>query len=129
VKPLPLRIKPFDIAALLLSAGVAIFSAVYVYGGSAQPNLVSIRSESGTAVYPLGEKRTLSVEGPIGETIIEIDGEGSARVTASPCPNKLCIQAGELHRQGDWSACMPNKVFVQIEGGDGTGSEVDTTSY
>ncbi len=129
MKPLTVRIKPFDIAALVLSAGVAIFSAVYAYGGSAVPTLVSVRSESGTAVYPLGEARTVSVEGPIGETIIEIDGEGAARVTASPCPNKLCIQAGELHGQGDWSACMPNKVFVQIEGGDGGGAEVDATAY
>ena len=129
MKRLPVSLKPLDFAALALSVGVAVFFAVSVYGGAVQPSLVSIQSEGGTEVYPLGEDRTVAVAGPLGDTIVEIDGEGHAAVVESPCPNKLCIQAGRLSRQGDWSACMPNKVFVRIDGGAAQEGGVDATVY
>ena len=126
---LPFTLKPLDYAALTLSVGVAIFFVVTVYGGDIQPSLVSIESQGGTEVYPLDEERTVAVEGPLGTTLVQIDGEGAAAVVESPCPNKLCIQAGELSHHGDWSACMPNKVFVRIDGGAAAGSDVDAAVY
>ncbi len=126
---LPLRLRPLDYAALAISVGVAVFFAVTVYGGDIQPSLVSIRSESGTEVYPLDESRRVGVEGPLGTTFVEIDGEGHAAVVESPCPNKLCIQAGELSDHGGWWACMAQKGFVHIEGGKSSQPDVDATTY
>jgi hypothetical protein len=122
-------LKPLDYAALALSVGVAVFFAVTVYGSDVQPSLVSIESQGGTEVYPLDEERTVGVEGPLGTTHVHVDGEGSAAVIESPCPNKLCIQAGELSHRGDWSACMPNKIFVRIDGGSASESDVDAAVY
>jgi hypothetical protein len=47
--------------------------------------------------------------------VVEISG-GKARVLSSPCVNQTCVAVGHIHRQGEWAACLPNKVFVSIEG-------------
>ena len=88
-----------------------------VYGNRKDPSVLVIRSDEGVAMYPLGEDRRISVEGPMGETVIGISG-GRARVLSSPCRDKLCIVRGELVESGDWTACMPNRVFIGIEGTD-----------
>lgn len=122
-----IRLKFFDYVAILFSVVVTLTIAVYVYAGSSGPLRVKVQTEGGTYVYSLAEERRVAAEGPIGTTYIEIQ-DGHAAVVESPCPNKLCIQAGELHEHGHWSACMPNKVFVEVEGGRGEG-EVDVTTY
>ncbi|MFW5710377.1 MAG: NusG domain II-containing protein [Spirochaetota bacterium] len=122
-----IRLKIFDYAAILFSLLVTLSTAVYVYAGSGGPLRVRVQTESGIYVYPMEENRRVAAEGPIGTTYIEIE-DGHAAVVQSPCPNKLCIQAGELHEHGDWSACMPNKVFVEVEGRESEG-EVDATTY
>ncbi len=122
-----MRFKLFDYIIIFLSISFTAAAGMYVYTGGEGPLRVRIRSEENVYVYPLDEDREVAVEGPIGTTYVHIH-DGHAAVVESPCPNKLCIQAGELNENGDWSACMPNKVFVQIEGGQRT-SEVDVTTY
>jgi len=64
---------------------------------------------------PLQQDRRLEFEGPLGTTQVDISG-GQVRVIASPCPRKICIGMGEVHRSGDLLACVPNRVVVRIEG-------------
>jgi hypothetical protein len=107
--------KLFDILAVVLSLSAAGVTAVEVYGRDAAPARVMIRTAESTSVYPLDTGRTVEAEGPLGVTVVEIE-DGAARVLSSPCPHKLCIKSGTLTDRGDWSACMPNKVFVRITG-------------
>lgn len=123
------KLKLLDYIIPALSAGMAIFCAVAVYGGGIGTSLVYIQSEAGEEVYPLDEGRTVGVEGPIGTTFVEIDEGGSAAVVESPCPNDLCVHTGELIHRGDWAACMPNKVFVRIDGGPEDEEDVDSAAY
>ena len=118
--------KLFDVLAVCLSLSAAGLLAAEVYGRDSAPARAMIKSTDSTLVYPLDAERTLEVEGPIGVTKVHI-GDGTARVTASPCPDKLCIKSGTLQRKGDWSACMPNKVFVRITGT--SAQEVDSGTY
>lgn len=122
-----MHLKILDYPAVLLSLSITIAAAVYAYAGDAGPLHVRIRSAEAVYVYSLDMDREIPVEGPIGTTWVHIH-DGSAAIVESPCPNKLCVQAGELNASGEWSACMPNKVFVQVEGGSGD-SEVDVTTY
>jgi hypothetical protein len=57
------------------------------------------------------------VEGPIGHTHVVIEGN-RVRVTESPCRDKICIAAGWIEHTGEWTACLPNRVFVRVEGGE-----------
>ena len=63
----------------------------------------------------------ITVSGPLGNTVIEID-DGSVHVHSSPCPAKTCIKMGKKNRSGEIIVCVPNKVIIIIHGGE---SELD----
>jgi hypothetical protein len=68
---------------------------------------------NGNPVYilPLDKNRILSVEGPAGNTTIEIK-DHAVRITDSPCSNKLCIKQGWIQRGS--IVCLPNRVVVTV---------------
>ncbi len=37
-------------------------------------------------------------------------------MTDADCPDKICIQTGEIHQVGRNIVCLPNKVHVEIVG-------------
>jgi hypothetical protein len=111
-----MRLRAFD--ALILAAGAALVAgaALWAYApGSGTPRAVVTGAE-GEWIFPLDVTREVRIAGPLGETVILIE-DGTARIADSPCPNKTCAAAGALSRPGQWSACLPNKVLLRIEGG------------
>ena len=50
-----------------------------------------------------------------GESSIQVES-GKAKFLDSPCENKNCIQSGEISVNGQWAACLPNGIFINIEG-------------
>jgi hypothetical protein len=109
------HIKPFDFAAVGFSMALIAFSSFAVYTAKLDSRQVIVRGTEGTWVFPLNSAETISVKGPLGDTVIEIR-EGRASFLSSPCANQICVAAGHVHRQGQWTACLPNKVFLYIEG-------------
>ena len=55
------------------------------------------------------------VPGPLGDTIIEIEGK-RMRVLASPCTRKFCVRQGWLETPGSAIACVPNRVSASLRG-------------
>ncbi|MCL2494074.1 MAG: NusG domain II-containing protein [Oscillospiraceae bacterium] len=72
-----------------------------------------LRPSGAGGVYVNGEAVSGSVT--INEVVIEVDGS-RARVTDSPCRDKLCVHAGWLDRPGDVAVCLPQRVIVEIRG-------------
>lgn len=99
-----------------------VLSAISIYGGPA-PATLMVSSGSNEWIYPLSEDRTIEVQGPIGITSVRIS-EGQARITASPCINQICVASPPVGHKGDWSACLPNGIFIRAEG-DYEESDVD----
>jgi hypothetical protein len=54
-----------------------------------------------------------TVKGRLGESQIEVK-EGSIRFITSPCHSKFCIHAGWLTKNGDFVACLPNQVSIEL---------------
>ena len=75
-------------------------------------------------ILPLDKDRSVSVEGPLGKTLIEIKNQ-RVRVTDSPCRNKLCIQQGWV-RSGT-IICLPNRVVITV-GDHDKSTTVDATT-
>jgi hypothetical protein len=78
------------------------------------PQSISVLVEvNGKPVYilPLDKNRILSVEGPAGNTTIEIK-DHAVRITDSSCSNKLCIKQGWI--QSGSIVCLPNRVVVTV---------------
>ncbi len=104
-----------DGVVLFLSLIITVVCAVFVYGGATSEAQVVIEGNGHTWLYPLNTHECINVPGPLGETVVEIH-DGKVGIVSSPCKNQLCVAAGEIHEHGQWIACLPNGVFVRIEG-------------
>jgi hypothetical protein len=121
--------KPLDIVVILFALALTGYSAFNAYASPQGRALVFIQGQGKEWVYPLSAEETVRVKGPLGITVVRIH-DRAAWVESSPCPNKTCIAAGRLKHQGDWTACMPNKVFVIIRGEkNGQGDDVDAAVW
>jgi hypothetical protein len=110
------------------AAALTAFSAFTAYARPQARAQAVIRSSGQTWVYPLDAAETLSIPGPLGDTVVEIR-ERRVRFVSSPCVNQTCVAAGHVSAQGQWAACLPNKVFVLIEGTDEGEGAVDSTAW
>jgi hypothetical protein len=114
-KPFP---KPMDFAAIALSLGIILSAGLAAYAETPSTGQVLIQGSGRTWIFPLDAEERIAVAGPIGETVVEIQG-GRVRVLSSPCGNQTCVAAGHIGRRGEWAACLPNRVLVAIEGSGG----------
>lgn len=114
------------IVLLLLAATASSF----LFLGQRSPGKKIVAERDGQIVFvaPLGENQTVSLQGPLGETVLSIR-QGKARILASPCPHKACIGMGEVSKNGELLACVPNHLLVRIEGSPGTNQDYDLLSH
>ena len=61
----------------------------------------------------LQQDKKFTVKGYLGVTEVEVD-QGRIRFLQSPCRGKHCIHAGWLSRAGDFVACLPNHLTIQV---------------
>ena len=119
------RLRPLDILAL--AAAIALFAASLApaAGRRSETQLARITGDGGEWVYPLSANAELEIPGPLGITYVHIE-DGAVAVTDSPCREKICVATGQVSRPGGWIACLPNRVFVRVAGGE---AEVDQVVY
>jgi len=110
------RVTPLDIAAFSLALAVVVLVAVRVYARGGGAPAVHLRGPRQEWIFPLDSERTVAVPGPLGDTVVQIR-KGQVRVLSSPCPEKICVRSGAIARPGQWIACLPNRVFVEIQAG------------
>lgn len=122
-----MRPKPLDFVIIAVSCAAVIASSVFAVSGRGREGEGIVKSDAGEFIYSLDRQGTVEHEGPLGTTTILIQ-DGSIRVTDSPCRDKTCIAKGTLSNPGDWTACLPNRVFVQVKAVD-EGDGPDTVSH
>ncbi len=122
------RIRIGDITILLISVAVIIVS-LGSYGEYSGKPEVHVRVGSQEWVYDLTVDTFATFNGPVGETSIVVSN-GEVHVHDSDCRNKVCISAGSISRVGQWIICLPNNVFIMIEGKIGKEEgDVDETAF
>lgn len=111
------------LAAMVVAgaAGMFAFSHATGDGGS-----IVIRGADGyeETVGP-GEDARFVVEGPVGETVVVVDG-GVAFVESSDCPHQLCVNMGRVKAPGELIACVPNGVSIVVMGRSEDGPDAVT---
>jgi hypothetical protein len=120
-------LKLFDYIIITISAAGIIFLSILIYTAEPAAAVVKIDTADDVFLYPLDENRDVEVEGPIGHTHILIK-DGIVYISDSPCDDKLCVLMGGISQPGQWAACLPNRVFVSIEGGSDD-EKIDILSY
>lgn len=121
------RVRAGDLGIVGLGLALTILAAWAVYAGPAPARLV-VQAGGVDYIYPLSEDRIAEIPGPLGITRIEIK-DNASRIIESPCTNKTCISSGWLRGTGSWSACLPNTVFMRIEGEDSDEHQFDAVLH
>ena len=103
----------FLIAALLILNGWLFTS--WGIGFSKGDWVVVTVNQKETTRLPLDQDQKTHIKGPLGLTEIEVK-KGRARISRSPCKNKVCIKSGYIRYADRLAACIPNRVVVRIVG-------------
>jgi hypothetical protein len=105
-------------ADVVLVAVALLTAAALAFGrpdaGVAQRVLVDV---DGVTLHDvlLDQPQRLIVVGPVGQSVILIDGT-RARIASAPCSGQICVARGWLHRIGDVAACVPNRIVLRLTG-------------
>jgi len=111
------RPKPGD-WLVLLAAAVAVVALFATLWHPEQAARLRIRSgDTVYATYSLDQERTLEIRGPLGVSRVHIH-HGKVRFLSSPCSNQYCVHQGWLQRAGQVAVCLPNRVSLELLGGE-----------
>ena len=119
-------LKRRDAALLILIviAAAVIGTAMWFMRNSKQADKVTIKVD-GNVIYSeaLSRDNEINVDGfDGGHNTVVIKG-GKVSVTDADCPDKVCMNTGEIDSVGQTIVCMPHRVVVEIEG---SAQEVDS---
>lgn len=105
---------------LLLTIGIVSFLAVRIFMGGQDGAMVRISLDGELyGTYRLSEEQTVLIRksGAVTNTL-QISGH-KAKMAEADCPDRLCVHQNAISRQGETIVCLPNKVVVEVEGGEG----------
>lgn len=98
--------------------GLALILVILLYGVYRPPSASGDRLEYSTPhrheTLSLNQDQILEVNGSLGTSRIEIR-DGAARFLDSPCRNQYCIHSGWLEQEGDFAACLPNRITLLVQ--------------
>ena len=109
-----LRADLILILGLLLLGGILLFvtrSGAAPSGGSVVVYVDGVEA----ARYPLSRNGTFALNGGTNTLVIE---DGYAWLSDAQCPDKLCVHMGKIHNSTGIIVCLPNRLYVTIEGVD-----------
>ncbi|MCW9024848.1 MAG: NusG domain II-containing protein [Gammaproteobacteria bacterium] len=105
-----------DTAILIIA--ICTLPFVYRYYWQAETSADRVRIFSADQLIKeldLNKDRTVRVKGVLGHSHIQIK-DGQVRFTDSPCTGKFCIHKGWLSEGGDFNACLPNQISIEVTG-------------
>lgn len=72
--------------------------------------------------YPLSQDNIIEIPGLLGNNVLTIH-DGKAYMSSAVCPDKICMEFGEIHYNTEMIVCRPGSIVVIIENGEN--SELD----
>jgi hypothetical protein len=110
--------RPLDWLTLAVCAVLTGLSFDLFWSADRAQRAVIRRDGQVIAQFPLTAARDLAIDGPLGQTRIEI-APGRARVVTDPGPRQYCVRQGWLSTTGAVAICAPNHISLSLEGGAG----------
>lgn len=112
---------------------VLLMAALLALGGGLALFLLATRQAGGTVRVRIGGETVMElpldqdariVLGEGGHTNTLVIEDGAAQVTAADCPDQVCVRHGAIRYAGESIVCLPHKLVVSIEGGQGSGVDI-----
>lgn len=112
----------FDGALILLMLLIALGS-YFAFSANKEEGACAVVLIGGEEAgrYPLTKNGTFPLNGGTNTLVIE---DGYAYLSEATCPDKICVQMGKIHLNGQLIVCLPNEVIVTVEGGDDGGVDI-----
>ena len=106
------------LVGILLAAALLLFFLMRDHqekttGAGAQAVVTVDGEEIGR--YPLQKDGTFPLNGGSNTLVVE---NGEAWVSEADCPDKVCMGMGKISRNGEFIACLPNRLIIVVEGAD-----------
>ena len=132
------RFRRFDVvmygAVLLMAALIALFVfAPWRGAGATDEMLYGVLTVDGQEVWSADldsvEEQEYSLVLADGSLTVRV-GNGQARVTASDCPDQVCVHTGIITLPEQTVVCLPNRAVLSIrseQSGENTGSSAQTS--
>lgn len=105
---------------IIFSVVILICVAIYIVGfGSAnETDVVGIYSNSKLVekidLSKLDSERKITISGENGNNVI-LAQKNSIKMLSAECPDKVCVDHGELKKGGAPIICLPNKLVIRWE--------------
>ncbi len=121
-------------SVLLAAAFVALFVfAPWRAMGATGEQLYAILTVDGKEVWRADLEADVEQEyqlSLVGGSLTVRVGNGQARVTASDCPDQVCVHTGIITLPGQTVVCLPNRAVLSIrseQSGENAGSSAQTS--
>lgn len=106
------------IATLIIVCAAAFLIINFVVK---KDGITAIVKVDGNIVYmlPLDKNASVTVEGYQGGSNTVVIENGTVYMKDADCPDKLCEKTGKISKNGETIVCLPHRVVVEIQGGEG----------
>jgi len=100
--------------AVFLFSLLLIVTSCFYFWKTEPASYATIKSPQKAPLHVnLDHEKIYTIQGALGISRIEVT-HGKIRFTDSPCHNKFCIQHGWQQQHGDLTACLPNRISIQL---------------
>ena len=111
-----MRKNDIILAAALIVIAALIWLFIYMARSEGAYVTVTVNGEV-FGQYPLDTDAEIRIGD--GESYnLFIIKDGSAEIAEASCPDKLCVNQGKISFDGQSIICLPNKVVVEVRGGE-----------
>lgn len=107
------------LAAVLITIAALIWLLTYLSRSEGASVLVTVDGEV-FGEYPLATDTEIRIGDAENYNILVIEN-GTAHISEASCPDKLCVHQGKISYEGQSLICLPNKVIVEVVGGEKSG--------
>lgn len=117
--PLPVwRRGDFLLLACVLPAALLLLGSILLFGGKGEQAVVTV-DDRVLGRYDLSHDLQVDIpdkDGRITNRLVIQSGEAS--IEWADCPDQICVRHAPISRGGQSIVCLPNRVTVEIKGGD-----------
>ena len=101
---------------VLLLLGLLVQRRRYLLNKPGLRAVVEVNGER-VAVLPLSEDGALTLD-ETGYNRIQVS-DGAVFMAEAGCPDQVCVKTGRVGQPGGGIACLPNRLIVYVESGEG----------
>ena len=110
------RRNDFILLAAIVAVAALIWLVVRMTQNEGATVIVTVDGEV-YGTYPLDTDAEIRIGDNENYNILVIK-DGTAEIKEASCPDKLCVKQGRASYNGQSIICLPNKVVVEITGGE-----------